>query len=328
MNKLRKLLFYLLHDRSKIRVFLLQKISRCYSDEKFLKRLFKLSMGYELNLDNPQTFNEKLQWLKLYNRKPEYTQMVDKVGAKEYVANIIGEEYIIPTIGVWDKFEDIDFDKLPSQFVLKCTHDSGGLVICRDKSKLNIDAARKKINKSLKKNYFYENREWPYKNVKPRIIAEKYMCVDDDSIHLKEDNAVNTQTLQAKFGLLDYKFMCFNGIVKAMFLDIGVIGNSTGHADNYYRNIYDRDWNEMPFKETRDFYPIPICKPDYYEDMISIAEKLSKGFPHLRVDLYYANNRIYVGELTFFHGSGVSNYFEPKEWDYTFGSWIKLPNQL
>lgn len=329
MNKLKKLFYCLFNDRRTIKIVLLSRIAKFYSDEKFLKKLFKLRMGYELNLDNPQTFNEKLQWLKLYNRKPEYTQMVDKYEAKKYVANIIGEEYIIPTIGVWDRVEDIDFDKLPNQFVLKCTHDSGGLVICRDKSKLDISAARKKINKFLKRNYYWENREWPYKNVKPRIIAEQYITIpNNNSTQLSECNEIDTQTLQAKFGLLDYKFMCFDGVVKALFLDIGVIGSSSGHAEDYYRNIYDREWKAMPLKETRDFYPTPIRKPDYYEEMIAIAEKLSKGIPHLRVDLYYVENRIYVGELTFFHGSGLSNYFDPEEWNYTFGSWIDLPNKM
>ena len=294
------------------------------SDIKFLSRKYKYYFDKELNIQNPQTYNEKLQWLKLYNRKPEYTQMVDKYEAKKYVADIIGEQYIIPTLGVWDRFEDIDFDTLPNQFVLKCTHDSGGLVICRDKQTFDIVAARKKINKSLKRNYYWETREWPYKNVKPRIIAEEYINVSDDSISL-ETATVSTSTLQAKYGLLDYKFMCFDGEVKALFLDIGVIGNNTGHAENYFRNIYDKEWKKMPFKETRDFYPKPINKPEYYDEMVILAERLSKGIPHLRVDLYHVNNRIYVGEFTFFHGSGLSNYFEPKEWDYIFGSWIKLP---
>lgn len=295
------------------------------SDIEFLSRKYKYSIGKELNLQNPQTYNEKLQWLKLYNRKPEYTQMVDKYEVKKHISKVIGEEYTIPTLGIWNKFEDIDFDSLPNKFVLKCTHDSGGLVICRDKGSFDIANARKKINKSLKRNYFWETREWPYKDIKPRIIAEEYIDVSDNSTSTT-DGSIDTNSLQAKYGLLDYKFMCFDGVVKALFLDIGVIGNSTEHAKDYYRNIYDREWKVMPFKETRDFYPIPIEKPSFYEEMMRIAEKLSEGIPHLRVDLYYVNNRIYVGELTFFHGSGLSNYFEPEEWNHTFGSWIKLPN--
>lgn len=298
-----------------------------WSDERYVKAAYRAKLHKKLDLNNPQTYNEKLQWLKVYYRKSIMTTMVDKYEVKKYIADLIGEEYIIPTLGVWDRVEDIDWDSLPNQFVLKCTHDSGGLVVCKDKSKLDKNKAQMRLSKSLKRNYYYQNREWPYKDVKPRIIAEQYLGVNDNSIHLEVDNAVDTQTLQAKFGLLDYKFMCFNGIVKALFLDIGVIGNSIGHAENYYRNIYDREWNEMPFKETRDFYPTPIRKPKYYEEMIALAEKLSKDMPHLRVDLYYVNDRIYVGELTFFHGSGLSNYFEPEEWNYTLGSWIELPEK-
>lgn len=296
-------------------------------DIDFLKKKYKLTTGKDLNLDNPQTYNEKLQWLKLYYRKPIMSTMVDKVEAKKYVADLIGEKYIIPTLGVWERFEDIDFDILPNQFVLKCSHDSGGLVICKDKSKLNKAKARKKIEKSLRTNYYFQNREWPYKNVKPRIIAETYMSAHSKEFVLSDTTIIDTDTLQSRYGLLDYKFMCFNGEVKALFLDIGVVGNSNGHASNYYRSIFDREWNIMPFNETREHFPAAIQKPDFYEDMIAIAEKLSSGFPHMRVDLYYINGQIYVGELTFFHGSGFSNKFEPEEWDYTFGSWIKLPEK-
>ncbi len=294
------------------------------SDKLFLKIKYRLSTGRKLNITQPQTYNEKLQWLKLYNRKPEYTQMVDKYEAKKYVANIIGEEYIIPTLGVWDRFEDIDFDALPNQFVLKCTHDSGGLIICRDKAKLNIESAKKKINKCLNNNYFWSNREWPYKNVKPRIIAEEYITTNNIS-KSGNDATVNVDVLQQKYGLLDYKFMCFDGVVKCLFLDIGVIGNSSEHSSQYYRSIYDKNFNVMSFKETRKHYPFSIEKPHFWDEMLSIAERISKGIPHLRVDLYYVNGHIKVGELTFFHGSGLTNNFQPEEWDYTFGSWIKLP---
>lgn len=298
-----------------------------WSDERYLKAAYRAIFHRKLDLDNPQTFNEKLQWLKLYDRKPEYTQMVDKYEAKKYVANIIGEEYIIPTLGVWDRVEDIDWNALPNQFVLKCTHDSGGLVICKDKSKLDIKAAELKLSKSLKRNYYWASREWPYKNVKPRIIAETYMSAHSKEFVLSDTTIIDTDTLQSRYGLLDYKFMCFNGEVKALFLDIGVVGNSNGHASNYYRSIFDREWNIMPFNETREHFPLAIQRPDFYEDMVTIAEKLSSGFPHMRVDLYYINGQIYVGELTFFHGSGFSNKFKPEEWDYTFGSWIKLPGK-
>ncbi len=178
--------------------FLVLSRRGCYnflSDQDYICRKFHAMMGYYPNLDDPQTFNEKLQWLKLHDRKPEYIRMVDKYEAKQYVADIIGKDYIIPTLGVWNSFDEIDFDKLPDQFVLKCTHDSGGLVICKDKRNLDIHAARKKINKCLKRNYFYVGREWPYKDVKPRIIGEPYL-----------EDATEKE-------LRDYKFYCFNGNV-------------------------------------------------------------------------------------------------------------------
>jgi len=287
--------------------------------------LFRVQMGYKLNLDNPQTYNEKLQWLKLYNRKPEYTQLVDKADFKTYVTNTIGKQYVIPTIGIWDKFDDINFRLLPNQFVLKCTHDSGGLIICHDKSSLDVKKAKRKINTCLKRNYFYFGREWPYKHVKPRIMIEKFMSSDKLDINIENLQSIDTDTLQKKYGLLDYKFMCFDGEVKALFLDIGVVTGSDGHAEEYYRSVYDKNWNVMSVKETREHYPIPIDKPIFLDEMVKIAEQLSAGHPHIRVDLYYINHQIYVGELTFYHGSGMGNFFIPNDWDYKFGEWIKLP---
>ena len=258
--------------------------------------------GHFCNLQTPRTYNEKLQWLKLYNRKPEYTQMVDKYEAKKYVANIIGEEYIIPTLGVWDRFEDIDFDTLPNRFVLKCTHDSGGLVICRDKSKLDISEARKIINKSLNRNYYYMHREWPYKNVRPQIIAEKYM--EDES----------------GYELKDYKWFCFDGVPKALYIakDRGVEGEETKF------DFYDEEFNHLPFTNGHPNSTHCRLKPQGFEKMKELAAILSQGIPHLRVDFYDINGRIYFGELTFYHWSGMVP-FEPEEWDYKFGEWIKLP---
>lgn len=303
MNKLQRLIYCLFNDRRTIKIVLLYKFAKFYSDEKFLKKLFKLYMGYELNLDNPQTFSEKLQWLKLYNRKPEYTQMVDKVGAKEYVASIIGEEYIIPTLGVWNRVEDIDWDTLPNQFVLKCTHDSGGLVICSDKSKVDIDAAKRKLKWGLKRNFYAQNREWPYKNVKHRIIGEQYM-VDESGYELK-----------------DYKWFCFNGEPKALFIatDRGVEGEETKF------DFFDAEFNHLPFTNGHPNAKREIAKPKSFEKMKELAAKLSAGQPHLRVDFYDIDGKIYFGELTFYHWSGMVP-FEPEEWDYKFGEWIKLPD--
>lgn len=295
------------------------------SDEKYLKKKYYLAMNKTLNLDDPRTYNEKLQWLKIHDRKDIYTKMVDKYAAKKYVANIVGKEHVIPTLGIYEKFDDIDFDELPKQFVIKCTHDSGGLVVCRDKNELDKKAARKKINGSLRTNYYYKGREWQYKNVKPRILIEKY--IDASKCDGGSDcggEKITASELQKENGLLDYKFMCFNGVVKCLFLDIGVIGKGTGHAEEYYRNVYDKNFKLMPVLETRQNYPKEIMPPKNFKDMVAMAEKLSKGVPHVRVDLYNVDGKILFGEMTFYHGSGFTNYFKPIEWDEKFGDMIDL----
>ena len=268
------------------------------SDETYLKIAFHSLIGKKLDLKHPQTFNEKLQWLKLYDRKPIYTTMVDKYEAKKYVANILGEQYIIPTLGVWDKFEDIDFDKLPSQFVLKCTHDSGGLVICRDKSKFDIEAARKKISRSLKRNYFWQGREWPYKDVKPRIIAEKYLTGD----------------------LPDYKFMCFNGEPRAI-----QFCNNRFTGKELTMTYYDVDWKKLPFEREGHPNTSIVPPPPQLDKMRKLAEILSKDIPFVRIDLYENNQQLYFGEMTLYPGSGFPR-FTPEEWDKIVGDWIKLSN--
>ena len=274
------------------------------SDEKYLKMRWKSTFGKELNLDAPITFNEKLQWLKLYDRNPAYTNMVDKYEAKRIVSRIIGEEYIIPTIGVWNSFDAIDFSKLPNQFVLKCTHDSHGIVICKDKSKLDINKARSIINRSLKRNYFFAGREWPYKNVKPRIIAEQYM----------ED----TETLE----LRDYKFFCFNGKVRALY----IASDRQRDTKETKFDFYDDNYNHLPFTNGHPNSENPIKKPINFDKMIELASALSHGIPHVRVDLYEVDGRVFFGELTFFHWSGFMP-FSPEEWDYTFGNWLELPKK-
>lgn len=296
------------------------------SDEEFLKKAFKVYIGDKLNLETPQTFNEKLQWLKLYNRKPEYTVMVDKYKVREYIKEKVGEEYLIPLLGVWNKVEDINFDKLPDQFVLKCNHDSGGMCICRDKSTFDVKQCKNYLNDRLKHNYYDLWREWPYKNVPRKIIAEQFIDVSS-TVSISDSKAVSVEDLQSEQGLLDYKFMCFSGEVKALFLDVGVVRGSSGHAEDYYRNVYDREFNLLPVKETRDNYPLPIKKPQNFDQMVALAEKLSSGIPHIRVDLYNVKGKIFFGEFTFFHGSGLSNYFNPKEWDEIFGDWIRLPKR-
>lgn len=275
------------------------------SDEFYLKVRYFCRFQKRLRLDNPQTYNEKLQWLKLYDRNPLYTQMVDKIEAKSYVASLIGKEHIIPTIGIYDTVEEIPWKKLPNQFVLKCTHDSGGIVICKDKSTLDIKKAIAKLSKGLKKSYFYENREWPYKNVKPRIICEEYM-VDESGYELK-----------------DYKWFCFDGKAKALFIATER-GSSTEETKF---DFYDMDFNHLPFTNGHPNSSRQIKKPAGFEKMKEIAGMLSKGIPHVRVDLYDINGKIYFGEMTFFHWSGTMP-FEPEEWDYKFGSWIDLPKDV
>ena len=294
---------YIIHDRAKLGIAILTRLAPIIPDKQYLKWMFRLQMGYKLDLDNPKTFNAKLQWLKLYNRKPEYTQMVDKFAVKEYVANIIGKEYIIPTLGAWDKFDDIDFDKLPNQFVLKTTHGGGGcgVVICKDKAKFNIENAKSKLKKSLKTCIYKSFREWPYKNVKKRIIAEEFIETDNGE-------------------LKDYKLFCFNGIPRYCQV---IAGRET---DITTIDWYDREWNHQHFHEPKD-YPFSEkghSRPRCLDEMWNIATKLSQGQPFLRVDFYEISNTIKFGELTFFPTSGFGG-FKPIEWDYKLGEWIKLP---
>lgn len=268
-------------------------------DEEYLKRKYEACMGKPLNLDAPQTFNEKLQWLKLYDRKPEYTMMVDKYRVREYIAKSIGEEYLIPLLGVWEKPEDIDFTALPSQFVLKCNHNSGlGMCICKDKSQLDILEVKKSLRKGLEQDYYLTGREWPYKNVPKRIIAEKYM-VDESGVELK-----------------DYKVMCFNGIPR-------IIQLHRGRFSNHTLDFYDPQWKKVNFTWDSSQSNIIREKPVFLEEMLFYSEKLSTGIPQLRVDWYYADGRLYFGELTFFPTSGLKKIV-PEQWDYTMGSWIDL----
>lgn len=271
-------------------------------DKEYLSLYYWSVFGKKLNWDNPVTFSEKLQWLKLYDRRDEYTSMVDKYEVKKYVADKIGSEYIIPTLGVWNSFDEINFDILPDQFVLKCTHDSGGLVICKDKSQLNKKLAKRKLEKSLKKNYYLTGREWPYKNVKPRIIAEQYM---EDSHDCE---------------LRDYKFFAFDGDVKAVF----IATDRENEVEETKFDFFDMDFNHLPFTNGHPNAQEMPHKPVQFEKMKELAAVLSLGIPHVRVDFYEVDGRIYFGELTFSHWSGLKP-FNPPEWDNIFGSWITLP---
>lgn len=305
MSILKKIRNYIYNPQILKRVVLNHLGSLIKDDATFIKLKWKVSdMQYPLNLENPKTFSEKLQWLKLHDRKPIYTTMVDKVEAKKYVASIIKEEYIIPTIAVWNSVDEIDWNVLPSQFVMKCSHDSGGIVICKDKSKLNKRKATEIMRKGLKRRYFWQNREWPYKDVTPRIIVEEYM----------EDKETNE--------LRDYKFFCFDGVVKALF--IASERQKKGEETKF--DFFDENYNHLPIINGHPNAAVIPQKPIRFEDMKVLASKLSKGFPHLRVDFYEMNGKIYFGELTFSHWSGMVP-FEPVEWDYKLGEWIILPTE-
>lgn len=442
----------------------ISKLGYFLPDKLFIKLKYYKKLHKRLNLRNPVTFNEKLQWLKLYDRRPEYTIMVDKFAAKKYVANIIGEKYIIPTLGVWDTVEDIDFESLPNQFVLKCTHDSGGLIICNNKADLNIPLAKEKLKRCLKQNYYLLGREWPYKNVPRRIIAEKflsqesgdnakdfYICnfndhtkviridynrfafqkrslnnsawdaiedvikfqkcrynivdksfilekmVDaakclskninccrtefyliDDKIYFAEitfcnetgfielipedfgvesDNWVNlsdggvlikgnayylwlhkemaypnttlniiqneqdSKNEEPDNAINDYKVFNFNGEPKLIQVDYN---RFTDHK----RNLYTTDWElidaEIQFKNDPSH---TISKPASLNEMLRLARKLSKGFPHVRTDFYCINNHVYFGELTLYHGSGFER-FMPEEFGIELGGYIRLPGDM
>lgn len=285
-------------DTAKLQV---KSLLRWIPDKMYLNLRYMLAFHKKLNLKNPQTYNEKLQWMKLYDRNPLYNQLVDKYDVRSFITERIGEEYLIPAYGVWDKFEDIDFDSMPDEFVLKCTHDSGSVYICHDKSKIDMPWLQKRFNEALKGNQYHGGREWAYKDVKPRIVAEKFM-VDDSGI-----------------GLKDYKFFCFNGEVKAMF--IATERNIPGEDVKF--DFFDENFQHMPFKHGHENAKVTPKKPEGFEEMKEIAKKLSEGLRQVRVDLYNINGKIYFGEMTFYHHCGFVP-FDPEEWDYTFGSWIDL----
>lgn len=273
-------------------------------DKLYLSIKFRINVGYWMNWKNPQTFDEKLQWLKIYYKRDDYTQLVDKIRVKDFVRSKIGENYVIPTLKIYENANDIDFTKLPNNFVLKCTHDSGGIIVCTDKTKLNEIEAKKKLNRYLNRSYVRQNREYPYKKVPHKIIAEPYL-VDPEYGELR-----------------DFKIYCFDGIPKYILV---ASGRQKGQKRFDY---FDLEWNHLPvYDEGCPNADITPTKPINLDDMISIAKVLSAGMPHVRVDLYNIHGLIYFGELTFFDGSGVTLYV-PREYDRIFGSYLNLPARL
>ena len=276
-------------------------------DRKYLEKVYKARMGRPLNLEDPQLFSEKLQWLKLYDRNPLYTQLVDKYRVREYVAEKIGEEHLIPLLGVWDDPDDIDFDALPEQFVLKCNHNSGtGMCICRDKSKLDYKAVRKELKKGLQENFYLRHREWPYKDVPRKVLAEKFMSTEADR------------------GLDDYRVYCFNGVPHIVYTyQSGAL--PSGNRPNIVScDIFDIHWEPLPFRQKSDNAPVRPQAPANLGNMLTLSKCLSAGHPFMRVDFYEIDGRIYVGELTLFPGGGFSP-FHPSEWDKKIGAWLTLP---
>ena len=273
-------------------------------DALYLKLIYFATLNKKLNLKEPQLFNEKLQWLKLHNRNPKYTMLVDKYEVRKFVTSEVGEQYLNTSYGVWDSFDEIDFEKLPNKFVLKTTHDSGGVVICSDKNELNLKEARKKIENSLKRNFYYVGREWPYKNVKPRIIAEEFLSeVDGDELR-------------------DYRFFCFGGEPKFAVVDFNINDKSKTK-----RNIYDLNWKLI---DAEISYPnnhnLELEKPKKYDEMISLSKMLSKDIPFSRIDFFYINDQIIFGEITFFHKNGLAK-ITPESFEKNMGDLIVLPNK-
>ena len=310
LQKIRNKFFWFIR---KIKKYWNLAFFRYASDKAYIKKKYREKFGKELNLKNPQTFNEKLQWLKLYHRKPLFTRMVDKYSVRSYIAERVGPEYLIPDLGVWEYPDQIDFDALPDQFVLKCTHNSGyGTCICRDKSKLDIEKAKQMLREGLAQDYFRTSREWPYKNVPRRIVGERFM-VDESS----QDSGK---------ALTDYKVFTFNGEPKLIYVYQSAHTEQSSKPVNTYCDVFDLEWNLLPICQNFGNDPVTPSRPLHLDEMLEISRKLSAEIPFLRVDMYEINGKVYVGEMTFYSWAGFEP-FNPEQWDYTLGSWLELPGR-
>ena len=319
IRKLRRACYYIRHNRAQFCDSLVANLLFWLPDEPYLRLRFRFKMGYWPNLTNPHTFVEKINWLKLHDRKPEYSMMVDKYAVKEYVASKIGGEYIIPTLGVWKEPEDIDFDALPNQFVLKTTHGggSGGVVVCKDKNTLDKGKVIMRLRDSMDSDIYRNLREWPYKNVKKRVIAEKFMIPKE-----KENDHT--------YDLTDYKFFCFGG--EPCYCQV-IRDRHTRESIDFY----DMEWNHQSFVGLNPKAPdgtpaiangiTPVGKPKRLETMKEICRSLSANIPFLRVDLYVIDGKVYFGELTFYPASGIG-FFKPKEWDEKLGNLIDINDKI
>lgn len=288
--------------------FQFMRFYRLFSDELYLKILFRIKTGYSLRLKKPSTFSEKIQWLKLYYHHEDLPKIVDKSTAKEYASSLIGDEYIIPTLGIWNTPEEINFDILPNRFVLKTTDGGGsaGVVICKDKSQLNVNETVTKLKVALKQDIYSKLKEWPYKNIKKRILAEELLI--DESTSVAGD-------------LNDYKFYCFNG--KVTYCEV-----ITGRKTNKTIDFYDLNWNHVDFCfDGLNYSDTQIDQPECFEEMVNVASKLCANKPFCRVDLYVVNKKVYFGEITFYPASGLRNFW-PAEWNYKLGNMLTLPNKI
>ncbi len=271
------------------------------SDKNYLRLIYRINFGKKLHLDNPKTFNEKLNWIKLYDRNPQYTIMADKYEAKDFVAKKLGStDNIVPCLGVYSSFDEIDFSKLPEKFVIKATHDSSGVIICKDKSSFDISAARKRINTTMKKNYFPASREWPYKNIPRKVIVDKFL-----------DNHSDRE-------LTDYKFWCFNGVPKVLYI--------TNKGAQVCENFYDMDFKPLDIDHGFPRVSPEFEKPGAFEEMKQMACKISKGIPFVRIDFFYVEGHVYFGECTFFDWGGMRP-FKSEKWEKILGEWLVLPEK-
>ena len=275
------------------------ELIRKIPDPLYIRIQYLHHFGKLPNLHNPSTFNEKMQWLKIHDHNPVYTTLVDKVKVKSYIADKIGEQYVIPTIGVWDSADKIDFSSLPNQFVIKCNHDSHGVIVCRDKTKIDVKEMKAKLQKRLNSSGYYYGREWPYKNVEKRILAEEYISDGTGE-------------------LIDYKVHNFNGEPKVILVCRNRFG-STGLQEDFF----DTSWRLMDVKRPNASHGEAIDRPEGLDLMLELSKTLSKGFPFLRTDFYYVKGRVLFGELTLYPASGYQAFI-PESYDKLFGEWIDL----
>lgn len=300
-------LYSLRHNRGHFFAALIVRLRFLFPAKVYLKLVYRFEFGKKLDLNRPRTYNEKLQWLKLYYHRQEFVDMVDKEAVKSRVAQLIGEEYVIPTLGSWSNVEDINWETLPNQFVLKTTHDGGnnGVVICRDKDSFDKTKAMSKLKWSLNRNTYLLGREWPYKMIQHRVLAEKYL---EDPV-LKD--------------LRDYKFFCFDGNVRMMY----VASERGKEGEDVKFDFFDVQYNHLDLKQTHENSAFPPPKPKTFDTMVRLAKILSAGIPHVRVDFYEVNGKVYFGEYTFFHRGGMAP-FVPEKYDLILGDYLKLPDKL